>query len=107
MVTLNTSDVLHFQIDVRLKNAFETANAHLIGCRSSKTVQVRACARVQIGTCRKVICERCLTEFPDLAQPCDDEKWICSHCRGLCPERGQCYVSIIQLYLQPLFVPTS
>lgn len=62
-----------------------------ICCRSAKNVKVNACARVQKGTCRKVICERCLSEYPHLATISKEEGWVCSHCQGLCPVRGQCY----------------
>lgn len=59
--------------------------------RTAKTARQIVCSNIRLGTCRKVICEKCFERFEwnwDLAAKGSD--WICTHCVGVCPDRAQC-----------------
>lgn len=66
-----------------------------ICCRTpSRGIRLAVCADIVNGQCRKVICEKCFTDY-DLG--CTYEQALlpqtglkCTHCRNICPERAQC-----------------
>lgn len=66
---------------------------HICG-RASNTAQLAACANVQIGLCRKTLCEKCLLLHQrDMFHwaKAKDTTWTCTHCRGVCPKRARCH----------------
>lgn len=66
-----------------------------ICCRTpSRGIRLAVCADIVNGQCRKVICEKCFTDY-DLG--CTYEQALlpqtglkCTHCRNICPGRAQC-----------------
>jgi hypothetical protein len=67
---------------------------HICSRTPSRGIRLAICSGLQLGQCRKVVCERC---FSDHALGCsfDEAKatfkdWKCAHCSGSCPERAQC-----------------
>ena len=59
--------------------------------RITKKLNVVVCSNIETGTCRKVICEKCLTENGfDFSEASEGPEWICTHCRFICPTRAQC-----------------
>lgn len=53
------------------------------------------CGNLLVGTCRKAICTDCFDKYKwDLsaARHAPPGSWLCTHCRGVCPERAQCVV---------------
>lgn len=61
--------------------------------RSAKLGDVMVCGNVLKGTCRKVICLRCVRNVTwDWGSAKDDKDWICTHCRKVCamPCIGEC-----------------
>lgn len=61
--------------------------------RTPKNVRLAVCTRIQQGTCRKVICEKCFAKYGygrfESALRMDSQ-WLCPHCQGCCPDRAQC-----------------
>ncbi|KAF6002159.1 hypothetical protein F1559_001584 [Cyanidiococcus yangmingshanensis] len=53
----------------------------------ARTKDLQTCANLSSG-CRKVTCAKC---FEDHHWTRSDA-WICTHCRGVCPERSQCQI---------------
>jgi hypothetical protein len=51
------------------------------------------CCNMQKGLCRKIVCERCISE-QDWVFPAgkDAAAWLCPHCAGACPARSQCII---------------
>lgn len=75
------------------KGAAASKYCHICG-RNSKTVVVVQCANVEVGLCRKVVCEKCLIIHQDEmgGLPLQtDSNWKCSHCEGVCPKRARCH----------------
>lgn len=65
--------------------------------RITRNLKVAVCENIKLGTCRKVTCEKCVTENSwntRSAWDTEDEdkvaNWICTHCRSVCPSRAQC-----------------
>jgi len=53
---------------------------------------VWGCANLDVpGTpsCRKMVCGKCVTRY-GLGDPKAKGDWVCTHCRGVCPEKSQC-----------------
>lgn len=52
--------------------------------RSAKPNDMLICSNVKRGTCRKIICFRCVRDVRwDWGAMKDDESWICTHCRNV------------------------
>lgn len=50
--------------------------------RSAKQEDVLVCANLQRGTCRKVVCNRCIRDLKwDWGIMADSKDWLCTHCR--------------------------
>lgn len=49
-------------------------------CRSSKNIEVFACANIKLGLCRKVVCSRCFAQHNWNVT----SQWTCPHCQGIC-----------------------
>lgn len=73
--------------------------------RTTNPAEVFVCGNVKNGTCRKVICHRCLGEFhfvTNLSQGCAAD-WECTHCRKVrkyspfqkCALLSVCFISCI------------
>jgi hypothetical protein len=67
---------------------------HICSRTPSRGIRLAVCSGLQLGQCRKVVCERCFTDY-SLGCTFDDAKatfkdWKCAHCSGICPERAQC-----------------
>lgn len=61
--------------------------------RSTKPHEVLTCGNVKKGSCRKVICHRCLTSLSvDWRVISSSDDWICTHCRK------------VGLYIYPTFL---
>lgn len=64
--------------------------------RSANAVDMAYCKNIARGTCRKIICAKCASEFlwPDVTAAIEDRvlavQWECVHCRGVCPPKAQC-----------------
>lgn len=63
--------------------------------RSGKHTRLAACSKFNVGTCRKVICEKCfpIHSYGDFESALRTSKshWLCPHCIGACPSRAQCW----------------
>lgn len=58
--------------------------------RRGERIELLACTGLR---CRKVTCEKCFIDFGwdyNYAKTLSD--WTCCHCRGVCPERAQCFI---------------
>mmetsp|Transcript_13098 Transcript_13098/g.40340 ORF Transcript_13098/g.40340 Transcript_13098/m.40340 type:complete len:283 (+) Transcript_13098:216-1064(+) len=75
----------------RFSNAVASNFCHIC-CRSSKRVRNAVCKNIELGTCRKVICEKCFTAFgwDWNAATSLSSTWLCTHCTSSCPARSQC-----------------
>lgn len=62
--------------------------------RSTRKVKVAVCGNILNLACRKVICEKCFGKrgWDFAAALSGNNKWICTHCKGECPSKAQCYV---------------
>lgn len=62
--------------------------------RSTQRVNVVVCSNILFSSCRKIVCEKCFEKFgwDWAAATSEREHWICTHCRGSCPGKAQCYV---------------
>lgn len=58
-----------------------------ICCRSAKNISVYSCARIEQAVCRKVVCHRCFVDHNWTWA----KGWVCTHCKGGCPPRSQCF----------------
>lgn len=71
-------------------------SSHCHCCARSTTaraVPFVACSRLKDGLCRKVICAKCFIRFDwNWAVALSSSSWTCTHCRGTCPERSQCFI---------------
>lgn len=82
----------------RKRATFEAATpsnyCHICSRTPNRGIRLAVCASLREGLCRKVVCERCFSEyalgcsFEDAANKAVD--WKCVHCQGICPERAQC-----------------
>mmetsp|Transcript_15299 Transcript_15299/g.31087 ORF Transcript_15299/g.31087 Transcript_15299/m.31087 type:complete len:494 (-) Transcript_15299:587-2068(-) len=74
------------------ENATSSKYCHICG-RPAHSVKVLVCQNFAFGICRKVVCQICFGkhdwEWPSTGENTTD--WLCSHCRGVCPERAQCF----------------
>lgn len=60
--------------------------------RITKQELALICGNVEKGTCRKVICWRCVKDFCwDWDALKANTNWICTHCRSACPPKAQCF----------------
>lgn len=64
------------------------------GSRTTQKVSIISCKNFFLGTCRKVICEKCFMEYgwdwgAAIKRPYE---WQCTHCQNICPSRAQCSV---------------
>ena len=64
-------------------------------CRPNSNVEMKVCANIRDGTCRKVVCSRCI----EMNGWCWDtirtlNTWTCPHCKDNCANlsRAQCWV---------------
>lgn len=58
--------------------------------RRGERIEQLACTGVR---CRKVTCEKCFIDFGwDYTYAKAISDWTCCHCRGVCPERAQCFI---------------
>jgi hypothetical protein len=66
---------------------------HICSRMPRKGQRSAVCCNMQKGLCRKIVCERCITEqnwvFPSAK---DANTWMCPHCAGACPARSQCII---------------
>eukprot|EP00871_Galdieria_phlegrea_P000089 jgi/Galph1/1080/GphlegSOOS_G5907.1 len=67
---------------------------HLCARATSRSVRMVVCANINIGMCLKVTCEKCFQQYQwnfaeAIANP---STWVCTHCRGSCPDRAQCSI---------------
>jgi hypothetical protein len=53
----------------------------------ARTKDLQTCANLPSG-CRKVTCAKCFEDHGWTRS----EAWVCTHCRGTCPERSQCQI---------------
>lgn len=54
--------------------------------RAGTTRELLVCSNVKRGSCRKVICHRCIREHKwDMAKLQADSSWTCTHCRKVGP----------------------
>ncbi len=61
--------------------------------RRGERIRVIACTNVGRGTCRKVVCEKCFRDYKwEWKSAVLDPAWTCCHCRGVCPDRAQCFI---------------
>jgi hypothetical protein len=80
----------------RYRRPVPSAHCHIC-CRPSRSVPVVVCSNITDGTCRKVICSLCITEY-NLAvwEVVSDPSsfWLCTHCADGCANvsRAQCFV---------------
>lgn len=82
----------------RKKATFDAANpsnyCHICSRTPNRGIRLAVCSGLREGFCRKVVCERCFTEyslgcaFEEASKSTID--WKCVHCQGTCPERAQC-----------------
>lgn len=73
------------------KGAAPSHYCHICG-RNSR-IEFAKCYNLNLGLCRKVICEKCLILYePDSRDHALDPNsdWNCTHCREKCPERARC-----------------
>lgn len=78
--------------------ASPAASKHCHVCtRGADRVAVAYCMNIMNGTCRKIICQKCATEFGwlDVSSAIESRmealQWSCVHCRGVCPPKAQCH----------------
>lgn len=77
----------------RYLNAKSSNYCHVC-CRARGRGDHMICSNVSHGTCRKVICSKCFSNFGwdwHTARS-DPESWVCPHCENKCPPRAQCKV---------------
>ena len=62
--------------------------------RTAKKVELLACANLASGACRKVVCEKCFSEYNWDWKSAEKNRssWQCTHCRRVCPRRAQCAI---------------
>jgi hypothetical protein len=53
----------------------------------ARTKDLQTCANLPTG-CRKVTCAKCFEDHGWVRS----DAWVCTHCRGVCPERSQCQI---------------
>lgn len=79
----------------RYHDAVPSTHCHIC-CRPSTAVAMAICSNIKEGTCRKVVCHRCITDNGwDWQEAISDHsKWICPHCTDNCRQvpRAQCWV---------------
>lgn len=77
----------------RFDNPVPSRFCHICS-RTPKNVRLAVCGKIRLGTCRKVVCEKCfgIYGYGDFAKAYDTSKteWMCPHCQGGCPARAQC-----------------
>lgn len=75
------------------QNAAPSSHCHVCA-RTAAAVRFAVCARLAVGLCRKVACDKCFARFGwDWAAAVGDPSWTCPHCRGACPPgRSQCFI---------------
>lgn len=79
----------------RYHDAVPSTHCHVC-CRPSTTVPMAVCSNIKEGTCRKVVCNRCILDNGwnwDEAIS-ESSSWICPHCADSCTQvpRAQCWV---------------
>ena len=79
----------------RYHDAAPSTHCHVC-CRPKSVVPVAVCSNIKEGTCRKVVCKRCITSNGwnwDIATE-ENSSWICPHCTDSCAtvSRAQCWV---------------
>jgi len=68
---------------------------HVCTVKARAGADVWVCANLDVpGTpaCRKMTCGKCVARV-ELGHPGAKrarEDWVCTHCRGVCPEKSQC-----------------
>lgn len=75
------------------QNAAPSSHCHVCA-RTANNVRFAVCARLAVGLCRKVTCNKCFARFGwDWSAAISNPSWICPHCRGTCPPgRSQCFI---------------
>lgn len=77
----------------RFDNAVPSKYCHICS-RSPKNVRLAACTKIKLGTCRKVICEKCFGQYNfgnfEAALNITTSTWVCTHCTESCPSHAQC-----------------
>uniref|UniRef100_A0A7S1EUM2 Zinc-finger domain-containing protein n=1 Tax=Timspurckia oligopyrenoides TaxID=708627 RepID=A0A7S1EUM2_9RHOD len=63
-------------------------------CRRSNNAEFASCKNLTLGSCRKVVCDRCFARFGwgwdnYVADP---SKWECPHCTDNCPPKASCHL---------------
>lgn len=80
----------------RYRKPVPSAHCHIC-CRPSRSVPVAVCSNILDGTCRKVICSLCVTEYrlgDWNVVTAEGSTWQCTHCADGCStvSRAQCFV---------------
>eukprot|EP00177_Eucheuma_denticulatum_P002431 GFKZ01004371.1.p1 GENE.GFKZ01004371.1~~GFKZ01004371.1.p1 ORF type:complete len:511 (-),score=30.84 GFKZ01004371.1:181-1713(-) len=73
------------------KGASSSHYCHICGRKSR--IEFGRCQNVNLGLCRKVICEKCLLLYePQHLKRAlsNSEDWTCTHCRNECPQVARC-----------------
>lgn len=79
----------------RYHDATPSTHCHVC-CRPNTAVPMAVCSNIKTGTCRKVVCNRCISangwNWDEAAL--DDSRWICPHCMGICQQlsKAQCLI---------------
>jgi hypothetical protein len=82
----------------RKKATFESPTpsnyCHICSRTPNRGIRLAICAGLREGHCRKVVCEKCFTDYSlgcTFMEAADCAvNWKCVHCQGICPERAQC-----------------
>lgn len=79
----------------RYHDATPSTHCHVC-CRPSSAVPMAVCSNIKLGTCRKVVCKKCITsnDWNWEQATSDTFTWICPHCTDSCSRvsRAQCWV---------------
>mmetsp|Transcript_12184 Transcript_12184/g.12263 ORF Transcript_12184/g.12263 Transcript_12184/m.12263 type:complete len:196 (-) Transcript_12184:280-867(-) len=69
---------------------------HICGRRNGPQMTLKTCGNFKTGSCRKVVCERCIESYnlmsgSEIVDEITNVVWKCPHCVDSCPARARCH----------------